>query len=174
MFGNLSLLRLFHSLLVASTLLTSFAWAKSASSTILVFARDTASSYSVTSGLNAYGIPYQLLIVPQAGITLPTLSSAATTGNYGGFLILSEVAYGYDNGWYSAITAAQWTQLYTYQTTFGVRMVRLDVYPSDDFGVTTAISGSGCCDAGVEQLVSISNSTAFPTAGIKKLVIDNI
>ena len=34
-------------------------------------------------------------------------------------------------------------------------------------GVATAIDGSGCCDAGVEQLVSISDDTDFPTANLK-------
>jgi hypothetical protein len=111
-----------------------FASAITVANTILVFARDTASAYSVTSGLNGYGIPFQLVIVPQAGITLPTLSASATAGNYGGILMLSEVAYSYPTGWASALTAAQLTQLYTYQTTFGVRMVRLDVFPTADFG----------------------------------------
>lgn len=77
-------------------------------------------------------------------------------------------------------------QLYSYQAAFGVRMVRLDVYPGPAFGMeaddlsqsmtvlltpiagtTTAIAGAGCCNTGVEQLVSISNSAAFPTAGLK-------
>jgi hypothetical protein len=105
------------------------------SNTILVFAKDTTSAYSVTSGLTGYGIPYQLVIVPQAGITLPTLNSSTTSGNYGGILMLSEVAYSYSTGWASALTAAQLTQLFTYQTTFGVRMVRLDAFPSADFGM---------------------------------------
>jgi hypothetical protein len=34
-------------------------------------------------------------------------------------------------------------------------------------GTTTAIAGAGCCDAGVEQLVSISNAAAFPKANLK-------
>lgn len=135
--------------------------------TILVFARDTTSAYSATSGLNGYGIPYQLVIVPQAGITLPTLNSSATQGNYGGFIILSEVSYDYSTGWGSAITNDQMNALYAYQTAFGVRMVRLDVYPESSFGTATAIASAGCCSTGVEQLVSISNSTGFPTANIK-------
>ena len=104
------------------------------SSTILVFARDTASSVSATSGLKGYGIPYQVVIVPQSGIKLPTLNSSSTTGNYGGIMIVSEVAYEYPTGWSSAITPAQWNDLYNYQTTFSVRMVRLDVYPGSDTG----------------------------------------
>jgi hypothetical protein len=121
--------------LLAAIFLASLAAAqKTVSNTILVFARDSASGYSATSGLNGYGIPYQLVLVPQAGITLPTLNSSTTNGNYGGIIVLSEVAYSYSNGWASALTAAQWQQLYSYQTTFGVRMVRLDVFPTSDFG----------------------------------------
>jgi hypothetical protein len=75
--------------------------ANTVQNTILVFARDTASGYSGTSGLNGYGIPYQLVIVPQAGITLPVLNSTATNGNYGGIIVLSEVAYSYTAGMYS-------------------------------------------------------------------------
>jgi hypothetical protein len=108
----------------------------SLSSTILILARDSASAFSATSGFDGYGIPYQLVIVPQAGITLPTLNSSATVGNYGGILTLSELAYDYPTGWASAITADQYASLYAYQVAFGVRMVRLDCYPGPDFGVS--------------------------------------
>jgi hypothetical protein len=33
-------------------------------------------------------------------------------------------------------------------------------------GVAPAIAETGCCDAGVEQLVSFTNTTTFPTAGL--------
>ena len=126
--------KMIFSLLAAVFLASLTAAQNTVSNTILVFARDSASGYSATSGLNAYGIPYQLILVPQAGITLPTLNSSNTNGNYGGIIVLSEVAYSYPTGWASALTAAQWQQLYSYQTSFGVRMVRLDVYPTSEFG----------------------------------------
>ena len=136
--------------------------------TVLVFARDSTSAYSATSGLNAYGIPYELVVVPQAGVTLPVLNSSSTVGRYGSILVLSEVSYGYANGWYSALTTDQWNQLYAYQIAFGARMVRLDAFPSSDFGVNTMASdGSGCCGTGVEQLISFSNTAKFSTAGLK-------
>lgn len=142
---------------------------------ILVFARDSASAYSATSGLSGHGIPFELILVPSAGVALPVLNSTTTDGNYGGIIVLGEVAYEGAAGFASALTAAQWQQMFDYQTAFGVRMVRLDVYPGPNFGTTTAIAGGGCCDAGVEQLVSISNSTSFATAGLvtydQKLII---
>jgi hypothetical protein len=97
---------------------------------------DSYSSYSATSGLNAYGIPYEVYVVPQAGITLPTLNSSLTQGNYGGIIVMDEVSYDYGGttGWQSAITIDQWNTLYNYQIQFGVRMVRINVYPTTDFG----------------------------------------
>jgi hypothetical protein len=104
-------------------------------STVLVFARDAWSGNSATSGLKGYGIPFELVVVPSTGVTIPTLNSSATSGNYGGIIVLSELAYDLGAaGWGSALTTTQWQQLYAYQTSFGVRMVRLDVYPGPDFG----------------------------------------
>jgi hypothetical protein len=138
----------------------------SVKSTVLVFARDAASGYSAYSGLNGIGIPYQLVIVPQAGITLPALNSSSTVGNYGAIVILSEVSYDYGDtlGFQSALSTAQWAALYQYQVIFGVRMVRLDAFPGPAFG-TSAIGG--CCNGTVEQLVSISDISSFPTSGLK-------
>jgi hypothetical protein len=126
-------------LVIALALLVSLATAvTTVSNTILVFARDSASGYSATSGLNGYGIPFQLVIVPQAGITLPVLNSSPTVGNFGGIVILSDVIYNYPTGYASAFTTDQWTQLFNYQIAFGVRMVRLDTFPAAEFGMFAA------------------------------------
>lgn len=131
-------------------------------STVLVIARDTTSAYSAYSGLNDRGIPYSILAVPQAGAALPSLNDSATHGNYGLIVVLSEVSYNYGTkGFSSALTTAQWASLYAYQVAFGVRMVRLDVAPSAETGTQSL----GACCTG-EQLVSISNATAFPQAGL--------
>jgi hypothetical protein len=132
----------------------------------LVIARDATSAYSAYSGLNDYGIPYSLLVVPFTGTSLPSLNDSATAGNYGLIVILSEVSYYYESkGYQSALTTDQWEALFNYQVSFGVRMVRLDAYPSEETG-TLALGG--CCDSGVEQLISISNDSSFTTAGLKR------
>jgi hypothetical protein len=139
--------------------------AETVASTVLVIARDTASAYSAYSGLNDHGIPYTVQLVTPSGASLPTLNTSATSGNYGLIVVVSEVSY-YNNNtgtYQSALTTAQWTSLFNYQVSFGVRMVRLDVAPSDATGTTSL---GGCCTKG-DQLISISNSTFFPTAGLK-------
>jgi hypothetical protein len=137
-------------------------------STFLVLARDASSSYSAYSGLNDYGIPYEVKIIPSGGASLPVLQSsdANPVGNYGGIVVLSEVSYSDASGnWASAITPAQWTTLYNYQLTFGIRMVRLDVSPSAATG--TRVVGSCCADT-QEQNVYVSDISQFPTAGLKQ------
>lgn len=79
------------------------------SSTVLIFARDAPSAENGAAlGLRGYGIPYEIAIVPQAGITsLPLLNSSTTHGNYGGIVMLSEVGYNYEDQYYSALTQRQ-------------------------------------------------------------------
>ncbi|KAH7394491.1 hypothetical protein BKA66DRAFT_601103 [Pyrenochaeta sp. MPI-SDFR-AT-0127] len=133
------------------------------SSTILIFARDTSSAENgAAAGLRGYGIPFEIVLVPQAGIAnLPVLNASLTHGNYGGIVVLSEVGYNYDDLYYSALTRRQWNDLYAYQTTFGTRMVRLDVFPTSDFGV---VSNGGNLN---DEPVSFTNVTGFPTANLK-------
>ncbi|KAI4610608.1 hypothetical protein J4E83_008222 [Alternaria metachromatica] len=136
------------------------------SSTILVIARDSTSAInSATLGLQGYGIPYEIVTVPQDGITnLPLLNSSATHGNYGGIVTVSEVGYNYGDQYYSALTRRQWNDLYAYQTNFGVRMVRLDVFPTADFGVSSV--GGNLND----EPVSFTNTTGFSAANLKTKV----
>jgi hypothetical protein len=133
------------------------------SSTVLIIARDTTSAENgAAAGLRGYGIPFEVLTVPQEGIpNLPVLNSSTTNGNYGGIVIISEVGYNYDTEYYSALTRRQWNDLYAYQTTFGVRMARLDVFPTSDFG-TTSLGGN----VNDEQL-AFTNTSAFSTSGLK-------
>lgn len=135
--------------------------------TILVIATDNYNCETVTLGLDGYGIPHECLLVPKSGASLPTLTSSDTGGNYGGIVIVGEVGYQYNDGWYSALISDQWDKLFDYQSTFGVRMVRLNVYPTTEFGVTTAIPGAGCCD-GIEQSIYFTDDSGFATANIKK------
>lgn len=114
--------------------------ALSAKATVLIIARDDFTARSAHSGLQGYGIPYRVLIVPKAGAQLPALNSSATAGNFGGIVVVSDVSYDYQtapNPFRSALTDSQWQQLYDYQKAFHVRMVRLDVYPEGQFGMST-------------------------------------
>ncbi|CAG8100297.1 unnamed protein product [Penicillium salamii] len=131
---------------------------------VLIIARDSASASVASSGLNGYGIPFTHLIVPSGGVALPALNGTAG-GNFGGIVVAAEVSYDYGaTGFQSALTTDQWNQLYAYQIEYGVRMVQYDVYPGPNYGASAL---GGCCDTGVEQLVSFTDTSDFPTAGLK-------
>lgn len=121
-----------------------------------------------TLGLQGLGISYEVLTFPQAGTPLPTLEQDGY-GNYGGIVTLKELSYEYNEpgrtGWLSALTDAQWTALYDYQVKYGVRMARLDVFPTTQFGVSVRAPG-GSSAAG--QLWSFTNLTGFGSSGIKE------
>ncbi|KAH7366800.1 hypothetical protein B0T11DRAFT_237061 [Plectosphaerella cucumerina] len=133
---------------------------------VLVIARDIDGANAASAGLQGYGIPWDNFLVPKEGATLPVLNSTATTGRYSAIIVIDALAYEYADGWRSAVTDAQWNTLWSYQTSFRVRMVRINEFPGPAFGSTVAGAG-GCCDTGVEQLISFTNSTGFPTANLK-------
>lgn len=121
-----------------------------------------------TLGLEGLGINYEVLTFPQAGTPLPALEQDGY-GNYAGIVTLKELSYEYNEpertGWLSALTDAQWTALYDYQVKFGVRMARLDVFPTTQFGTNVRAPG-GSSAAG--QLWSFSNLTGFESSGIRE------
>ncbi|KAL5117246.1 hypothetical protein ACEQ8H_004805 [Pleosporales sp. CAS-2024a] len=134
------------------------------SGTILVIARDAISAENgAVVGLRGYGMPYEVVTVPQAGITsLPPLNASATRGNYGGIVTISEVGYNYGNDYYSALTTDQWNALYAYQSAFGVRMVRLDVFPTADQFGAESLGGSVN-----DNPITFTNTSSFAIAGLK-------
>lgn len=101
---------------------------------ILVLGMDAYRAQAGYYGLEAYGIPYEAVIVPNGGVTLPPLTSSPTTGRYSGILVMDGLAYQNPTGWASAITPDQWAALYDYQVSFNVRMVRINEYPGIAYG----------------------------------------
>ena len=146
----------FRSLSALAGLMVSVAdSARTVDGTILVLGRTAADAEMVASGLRGYGIAYETVAVPQNGFELPKLNSSDEQGNYGGIVILSDVSYQYGDEWRSAITDAQFDDLFKYQLGFGVRMVRLDVFPSSDFGKIALCAGP-CVKLGSFHLFSLS------------------
>ncbi|KAJ4329314.1 hypothetical protein N0V84_000209 [Fusarium piperis] len=134
-------------------------------STILIFAKDEHAASSAGWGFEGYGIPFEKVLVPQTGFELPTLNSSSSKGNYGGIVVVDSVSYEYSDGWRSAISTEQWEKIYEYQINFKVRLVRINEFPGPNFGTTA--SGAGCCAEGVDQLISLTDTSDFPTANLK-------
>ncbi|KAN0072001.1 hypothetical protein V8E54_009730, partial [Elaphomyces granulatus] len=133
---------------------------------ILVIARDNVSVTIASNVFMAYGIPFTTLIVPQEGAALPALNSSSG-GNFAGFVVESNVAYDTENR-NSALTGDQWNQISAYQVQYSVRMVQYNVQPGSLYGTAAANTGiKGCCDPGVEQNLYFTDTSSFPTAGLK-------
>jgi hypothetical protein len=130
-------------------------------STILVIARDANASYTGTSVLAGYGIPYQVVNAALPGGGFPQLNSTPDAGNFGGIVAVSAREYKGGDDWKTALNEKQWQELYRYQEAFGVRMVRLNAWPSTDLGVQVV------GDAVKSDLpVAITNAKDFATANL--------
>jgi predicted anti-sigma-YlaC factor YlaD len=101
---------------------------------IFVLGTNAYTTESGYYGLQGYVIHYDAIIVPQAGVTLPALTSSPIVGRYSGIIVMDGLSYRNGTGWGSALTAAQWTEIYNYQIAFSVRMVRINEYPRAEYG----------------------------------------
>ncbi|CEJ92823.1 hypothetical protein VHEMI08453 [[Torrubiella] hemipterigena] len=142
--------------------------ANSASSTVLLIARDAYDVTGISPGLDAYGIPWTSALIPQTGTDLPVLNSTATHANYGSIILVGSISYDYNGTYKSALTDAQWDQIFAYQANFNIRMVRINEYPGPKFGTTPFDPNApGCCDNSVVAGISLTDNSLFPSAGLK-------
>lgn len=118
----------------AAAALVGVSAATSVTGTVLIIARSDADVAGISPGLDGYGIPWEKALIPKAGAALPTLNSSSADGNYVGIITSGGLSYDYSGNFKSALTAAQWNQLYGYQSAFHVRLVRLDEFPGSEFG----------------------------------------
>jgi hypothetical protein len=86
-------------------------------------------------GLTSEGVPFTEVDATGAygseTVTLPALTSSATTGNYNG-VVLADASAGF--------AAGQLTTLFTYESNFGIRQVDGNAYPDTTRGETAVAS----------------------------------
>ena len=146
--------------------------------TALVFAISSSDAEGATAVLDGYGAPYDLIMVPQSGIELPTLETTTEcnepVGLYGLIVVVSQLSYDYGGsiGYASALNSSQWDTLYAYQVKYSVRMVQLNIYPSAVEGVGVVPPG-GCC-SGEEQLITLTDTSFIPSAGLNSVGLSTI
>jgi len=110
-------------------------------STVLILGKDDYACDSASSGLLSYGIPFEKVLVPKEGFVLPSLNSSSSEGKYGAIIVIDAASYQYDSGWASAITTEMWDQIYDYQLHFHARLVRINEFPSPQFGKHSGVFG---------------------------------
>ncbi|KAI8809971.1 hypothetical protein BJ742DRAFT_889299 [Cladochytrium replicatum] len=129
----------------------------------------------------AYGFPFDTQLIPATFSTAGSLDlvenitlnqgGIATRGKYS-LIVLSDGYLAYPNGsnYQSALSDAQWAQLYAYEARYGVRQVTLNDYPTIAYhGIQTYNgNGAGCCSTGVEQELYLNTTNApLALAGIR-------
>lgn len=144
---------------------------RTVTSTVLIIAKDDSEVDTASPVLDGYGIPWQKLLVPKDGTALPPLNTTATDGLFGSIIMAGGIVYEYNGAYRSALTDAQWQQLYNYQTSFSVRMVRFNEYPGSAFGTTPVDpSNPGCCADDMDQGISLVDVTSIHSANLKPCV----
>jgi hypothetical protein len=105
---------------------------------VLVIASDgnEADLPAIKQVLDYAGTPYTVYIAAQTpnGLTPDKLSSGCT-GYYEGVILTNgTLSYSNNGVWTSALSQQEWTNLWTYESTFGAREVSWYTYPTSDFG----------------------------------------
>jgi hypothetical protein len=105
---------------------------------ILVIAADgnEADLPAIEQALDYLGTPYSVYIAAQTpnGLTPDKLANGCH-GYYQGIILTDgELSYYNGSSYVSALSQQEWTNLWSYQATIGVRMVSWYTYPTTDYG----------------------------------------
>ncbi|KAJ3029935.1 UNVERIFIED_CONTAM: hypothetical protein HDU68_010621 [Siphonaria sp. JEL0065] len=119
----------------------------------VLFGNDTPSAASIINGLQSYKIPYISYTAAQsiAFATLPL--TTATQANFS-MIFLGSGTIGF--------TAAQWTQLYSYQDKYNVRLVSL--YDVPGTGSSATYTSGSTSASGIFTVTPVSTSTIGSTS----------
>jgi hypothetical protein len=84
---------------------------------------------AITTFLNQIGVPYDTLIATQKPLVPSMLWNGVSHGYYQGILLCTGNLGG-------QFDASEWTTLWQYEASFGIRQATLYTYPSVDYGLT--------------------------------------
>lgn len=119
---------------------------------------------AIKQALDYLGVPYTVYIASQTpGALTPDKLSTGCHGYYQG-VILTNGLLAYYNGsaWASALSQQEWTDLWSYQASMGVRELSWYTYPSPDFGYQWPTSAIDTSQTPVPVNVTTQAQAAFP------------
>lgn len=118
----------------------------------------------IKSTLDQIDVPYDVLIASQKSLDTVVLSDGLGNGKYQGIILATgNLAYQSAAGWQSALTAAQWQKLWTYEKTFKVRQATMYTYPAglpDNYCLANPV-GTGTDKTPVTATLSAAGKVAF-------------
>lgn len=119
---------------------------------------------AITSVLDQLDVPYDAVIASKTSLDSIALSDGLGNGKYQGILLATgNLGYASNGQWQSALTAAQWQKLWTYESTFKVRQVTLYTYPAglpDNYCLANP-SGVSTDTTAISATLSAQGKTAF-------------
>ncbi len=133
---------------------------------VLVIATDgkEADLPAIKQALDYLGTPYTVYTATQTpnGLTADKLG-AGCHGYYEG-VILTNGSLVYDNGttWASALSQAEWTNLWGYESTMGVRQVSWYTYPNADYGYQAPNAEVDTTSTPIATTLSTQGQSVFP------------
>ncbi len=133
---------------------------------VLVIASDgsEADLPAIEQALADLGTPYTLYVAAQTpnGLTPDRLSNGCH-GYYQG-VILTNGALAYFNGtsWASALSQQEWTNLWSYELTMGVRELSWYTYPTADFGYQVPLTAFDTTNNPLAVTLASAAKASFP------------
>ncbi|HZO71723.1 MAG TPA: hypothetical protein VFB60_05930 [Ktedonobacteraceae bacterium] len=105
---------------------------------VLIIATDgtEADLPAITQTLDYLGTPYTLYLAAKTpnGLTPDKLSNGCHGFYQGVILTIGDLGYFNGTAWISALSQQEWTNLWTYQATMGVRLLSWYTYPNANYG----------------------------------------
>ncbi|KAI8817680.1 uncharacterized protein EV422DRAFT_540498 [Fimicolochytrium jonesii] len=126
-----------------------------------------------TKGLDGYGIPYEVAVVPPTGYpnasALPiAFEDAAGNARYSVVMISpGQLPIQVGGVWQSALTTVQWGLIEAYEAKHKIRRVTFDDSPSPSHGTAAANPAAmGCCNTGVTQPIQLALNAELLKSGV--------
>lgn len=122
---------------------------------------------AITSELDYLGAPYTVYYGAKTpnGFTPDLLSDGACHAYYNGVILTTgDLAYNNGTQWLSALSATEWTTLWTYEAQYGVRQVSWYTYPSPDFGFVNAGTAVSTMTTPLQAIYTKAAHAVFPYA----------
>jgi hypothetical protein len=119
---------------------------------------------AIKEALDYLGTPYTLWIASQhpGELTPDKLYSGAHASYQAVLLTTGNLAYNNGGNWTSALTPAEWSALWDFETTFGVRQVTWYTYPNADFGFAGTVTELDTTSAPLNATLTVAGKAVFP------------
>ena len=117
---------------------------------------------AIQSTLDFLGAPYDVRVVGQSPLAAAELADSCHAHYQAVLLTNGDLAYESPQGWASALTTDEWTALWTFEATFGIRQVSWYTYPTANYGFQAPSAAVDTGASGMNVAFTQAGKAAFP------------